>query len=732
MFLKKKKMQRIQDNKEKISILQLISKFFKQKENKSLFLGLSIVFVCVSLLLFYNKGEFKLDFKKGLPAKEDIYALTGFSYIDEQLTQDKIDRITDKVYLVYNIDEEISNKIIEELELFFEYLNKKDPDQEQKAFLDNFNIRQGYLTILKQASDNDKTLVSKIKSIIAHILERGIINEDEKYSLTKKKRYYISVINKSLKSESSCFVDDIITLSSVYRVTRDKLRITFKKNVKLRYASEELIENFLKPNLYENISEYEKAKRKLEKSIKPEYKIVVKNEVIIRKGEKVTLEHLKILEYMYENIVTSNMLNRLIYILLIIVMSIILIFSFIKHFQKRIFITTKNIIIFSVVIVLMLGLSKICESKGLDFYYVFAVMGAMLVTILINSIAGILSVIVLTIYSITFCQNSMIIMNFIICGAITVLIVSKVIRRTDILKAGFLVGISSFVVIFSYELLNSANFTYKLFYNPGISLGIIFFSSVIVIGMLPLFENIFKITTNIKLLELSDINHPLLKLLADKAPGTYHHSLVVSRLAEAATEEVGGNPLLARVGAYYHDIGKINKPEYFIENQENIQGKHEKLSPNMSSLIIIGHVKDGLELAEKYKLGDDIINIIYEHHGTGLIYFFYKKAQENLEQGKKGLNEDEFRYPGHKPKTKESAIIMLADSVEAASRTLTDPTPSRIKGLVQRIINDKFIDSQLEECELTLKDLSIIENCFIKIVNGIFHMRVEYPEDKKV
>ncbi|MBF0506933.1 MAG: HDIG domain-containing protein [Nitrospirae bacterium] len=244
--------------------------------------------------------------------------------------------------------------------------------------------------------------------------------------------------------------------------------------------------------------------------------------------------------------------------------------------------------------------------------------------------------------------------------------------------------------------------------------------------VLPVIEYVFTITTDISLIELLDLEQPLMHNLMISAPGTYHHSIIVGNLAETAAEAVGANPLLARVTACYHDIGKIRMPEYFVENQSNIANKHEKLMPHMSSMILIAHVKEGVELARQYKLPKHIVDIIQQHHGTSLITFFYQKA---LEQTKDVLPlQEDYRYPGPKPQTRVAAIVMMADAVEAASRSLAEPTPARISALVDKIINHIFLDGQIDECELTLKDISEIKERFTYILTGIFHRRIEYPE----
>jgi hypothetical protein len=256
-------------------------------------------------------------------------------------------------------------------------------------------------------------------------------------------------------------------------------------------------------------------------------------------------------------------------------------------------------------------------------------------------------------------------------------------------------------------------------------------AGVIATGFLPLIEMVFGFTTDIKLLELSSLDQPILKDLMVKAPGTYHHSVIVSSMVEATAESIYANPLLAKVSAYYHDIGKTKKPLYFVENQVRGDKRHEKLAPSMSSLILISHVKDGVELAKQNRLGKEIADIIQQHQGTRLISYFYQKAKEQTkEKGGKSspVKEEDFRYPGPKPQTKEAALVLVADAAEAVSRTLVDPAPARIKGVVQKIINDVFLDGQLDECELTLKDLNQIAKSFTKTLSGIFHTRIEYPE----
>ena len=301
-------------------------------------------------------------------------------------------------------------------------------------------------------------------------------------------------------------------------------------------------------------------------------------------------------------------------------------------------------------------------------------------------------------------------------------------QRTTIIKAGLFVGFINMLLLLAFGLLmENASLRDTLIGLPfGFIGGII--SSVIVTGLTPILEVVFGYTTNIKLLELSRMDHPLLKELALQAPGTYHHSMVISSLVESAAESINANPLLARVSAFYHDIGKMKKPQYFVENQRGGENKHERLNPSMSALILISHVKEGIELAKEYRLGEDIMHAIKEHHGNSLITYFYRKAKEMEDPEVHEVMEKDFRYPGQKPQTKEAGLVMLADAVEATCKSIPNPTPAKVKGTVQKIINKIFTDGQLDECELTLRDLNEIASSFNRVLNGIFHQRIVYPE----
>jgi hypothetical protein len=301
-------------------------------------------------------------------------------------------------------------------------------------------------------------------------------------------------------------------------------------------------------------------------------------------------------------------------------------------------------------------------------------------------------------------------------------------QRAAFYRSGLFAGLVNVLVILCIDLLSGSIFSPDIFIKllGGLFGGIL--SGILVAGITPALETIFGYTTSIKLLELSNLNQPLMQRMIVESPGTYHHSIIVASLVEAAAEAIHANSLLAKVSAYYHDIGKLTKPLYYIENQVSWKNKHDKLSPKMSSLVIISHVKDGCDLAKRYKLGRAITDAIRQHHGTSIVGFFYEKAQKDKDPSIRSIPESDFRYPGPKPQTKEAGLVLLGDVVEASSRTLNDPTPSRIKNLVQARIKQIFNDGQLDHCELTLSDLNKIAEVFERTLNAIFHHRVDYQE----
>jgi putative nucleotidyltransferase with HDIG domain len=373
--------------------------------------------------------------------------------------------------------------------------------------------------------------------------------------------------------------------------------------------------------------------------------------------------------------------------------------------QNSTFGTSPSSIIFGIPIAS--GAMIICLFLGLDIAIPFALLTAACTTVI-------------------FQNRFEIFIYFLLNSAMAAYWLQKCRERIVFIKAGLKIGLLNVVLSTAITVYISGFLGFKILevwafaFMGGIVAGIV------TTGIAPLVEIAFGYTTDITLLELANLERPILRRLMIEAPSTYHHSVIVGNMVEAAAAEIGANPLLAKVCGYYHDIGKIKKPLYFIENQQNGKNKHDKLAPSMSKHILVAHVKEGVEIAQQNKLGQAITDTIRQHHGTSLISYFYEKAKK--QKGENAVDIDNFRYPGPKPQTKEAGLVMLADVVEAASRTLDNPTPSRIQGLVQNLINKIFSDGQIDDCELTLKDLHKIAKTFNRILSGIHHHRIDYPE----
>src|SRR5438874_8921761 len=340
-----------------------------------------------------------------------------------------------------------------------------------------------------------------------------------------------------------------------------------------------------------------------------------------------------------------------------------------------------------------------------------------------------------------------------ISGFTAVYLTLQVRRRGQLIRAGVGVGLAIWLSSLSFGMIGPINLFPPMDNDWGmvglqsaLTLGNGIITAMIVGGALPMLEHLFQITTDVSWLELSDLNHPLLRRMTIEAPGTYHHSLVVANLAEAAAENIGANATLCRVCSYFHDVGKLVKPQYFTENVSFERNPHDDLAPTMSALIIIAHVKEGVDLALKHRLNRRIIDIIQEHHGTSLVYYFYKRALQQQEDARTGgkimklreddvpeVREETFRYNGPKPQTKESAIVSLVDIVESASRSLEKPTPQKIEQLVSELISQRIADGQLVECDLTLRDLNLIAERFRFTLMTMLHTRIAYPkQDSKI
>lgn len=494
----------------------------------------------------------------------------------------------------------------------------------------------------------------------------------------------------------------------------DRLYVSDSQKTLLRQIGVQL----LRPNLLYNAASTERLRQEAEAKVLPVR--VQKGQKIIGQGEIATEREIWLLEDLGLLRPALNWLMALGAFLYMLV-ALAPIFIYLLLFRRDVWRDPKQLLLIGLIILLT---GVICRASGvLSGFLMPVAMASILIAVLIEPrLAAVASI---TMAMIAGALSGFEIAFFgvgLVGGVIGAFSVSRMHQRFDLVRAGAFIAGSATLLTVALDLLLGVGLSALLNDVMRAAVGGIL-AAILGFGVLPFLERPFGIASTIKLLELSNPNHPLLRRLLVEAPGTYNHSIIVANLAEAAAEAVGANGLLARVGSYYHDVGKIKRPYFFIENQFMMDNPHDKYPPSLSTLVITSHVKDGMEMVRENKLPEVLVDIVQQHHGTTLAGYFYHKAKELGE-----VREEDYRYPGPTPRTKEAAIVMLADSVEAAVRSLSQPTPGRIDGLVRKLIKERLNDGQLDQCEITLRQLDEVGTAFVHILSGIFHKRIEYPD----
>lgn len=550
--------------------------------------------------------------------------------------------------------------------------------------------------------------------------------------------YLLSKVTDNELDIFEAFTKQLITESMSEDVTESNLAIHIHRlqnsyqseqsiGQELKLIGGQLVKGILKTN---RIVDDEATAKKREEAYNDNANIVKikKGSRVISFGDIVTTDKLKLLEELnlldtkgsYDYLFSIGILSFILFLTAIAAV-------FLRKYNRTIYNSRRDLFLICLIVTIILILARYLYP----FYEGLVIpvfVGTLLLSILLNvEVAVIINcVLAISISVMTQGEYKFLYMGL-ICGSISAFLVSRANQRSRLSMNGVLLGLINvvFIVCVNFivksDLKNILTESLVVFLNGMVSM-------VLTIGLLPLFESVFDIVTPLKLLEISNPNHPLLKRLLIEAPGTYHHSLMVGNLAENATEDLGGNALLARAGAYFHDVGKLKRPDLFKENQL-ADNPHDRMAPNLSTLIITSHTKDGLEIASKHKLPQAVKDIIKQHHGTTLVAYFYHKATKTENSN---VKQEDFRYEGPKPQTKEAAVVMLADTVEAAVRSMTDRTEAKIETLIRKLIKDKLDDGQLNNCQLTLNDLDKIADSFMRVLSGYFHAREQYPEIKEI
>ena len=732
----------------------------------SIFIGLSLIF---SILLFPSILTPPKTYNLGDVADRDIKASREFLVENTDLTEKNRQEAIRAVLPVYDFDPTATDVVPRVREAFAvgrKYLSDSlklawtstSPEDVQKEYLDMTNaFRERFFEILDipennalfhilVTSDFSPKAESAVTRLSTDVFTRGVVGNQVMLKSYGSKGIILQNIKDGKEAQISDlerFYDLKTAIHFVREQGRPLIRTLWPEE--LAQATLALAVSLIKPNLTFNKRETALRKEAAGKSVKPFFFKVKKGEIFIREGARITPEQLLKLNAQYKNLKQKKMLGR------VPAMAVLMAFLLISMYQlglrksrstdSEIRDLLLNAVMLLVIFFMVIAFNSVAieTARGFHFFSPRALLyaipvagGAMLICVFHGIVTAASFSLVVSVLACAVVDGRV---EFFIYFFVSSLLAATWVRRYRdrgvFVEAGLKVGLCNMILAFAMEGLHGDFFSVESViacssaFIGGVLVG------VIATGLMPLIEMAFGYTTDIKLMELANLDQPLLRELMVQAPGTYHHCVIVSNMVEASARAIGANPLLAKVAAYYHDIGKIKKPLYFIENQAGRGNRHEKLAPSMSALILIAHVKDGVELARQAKLGREIISIIEQHHGTSLIQFFYGKAKERAEKkGDKalGVKEEDFRYRGPRPQTKEAGLVMLADVIEAASKTLVDPTSARIQGMVQKIMNKVFSDGQLDECELTLKDLHAIAKSFNQTLSGIFHHRVEYPE----
>lgn len=681
----------------------------KRNNIRRIFLFVS-VFVLSYLLLITAIKPQQYSLEVGDIPRSDIKAPRDT--IDERATKEAEDKALEKVDKQYTQKAEVKKQAEDNVILLFEKLN---------TIINN----QSAQTATSTSVESNVSELKKIEGIALSEDEYKELLNIPKEQLSSLQKDVLNIIDKTYEKNINEKDDESLNIARDSAVSLvEKLNLADK----LKYVLEELVKGQINPNCF---YDEEKTQELIDETRKSVAKVVIKqNQIIVKEGVPVTQNQLDIISdlgMLDDGKNTSIYLY--VYIVLAMFVGIIMFlqYNYIDRNYSEIFKNTKKITLISVINLMTLVFARTIGLVS-PFLIPFAC-APILLTLLINyKISIVISILNVIVISIATGFDAQVMMLGVISSILGATLLKKMQQRNELLYSTIYLSIVGVIITVSTGILISSNLR-EVLIKSGITFigGVL--SGIFALGILPFLEGTFNEVTTLKLLELSNPNHPLLKKLLMEAPGTYHHSMLVANLAEMASEEVGANSVIVRIGSYYHDVGKTERPYFFGENQMGGENPHNHMTPNLSAKIIISHVKDGIELARKHNLPKVIQDIIGEHHGTTLVKYFYYTMKNNSENPE-AVKEEDYRYPGPIPNSKEAGIIMLADSVEAAVRSIKEPSEDKIKEMINNIISDKLSCGQLNDCNLTIKDIEKIKKCFLTALNGIYHHRIEYPKEK--
>lgn len=638
-------------------------------------------------------------------------------------TEQKRKEAADKVKDAITIDTEVANEVSQNIQqLFSKTLEIKSTnvddiktsdlvftDQEKALIEDNNTSKNELIKLKRLKADVDIRLSDESFKILLSLNANEFESLNKYLDETMGELYKQYQINTDLK-QAQDFINSQFNVSDF--------------NISTRELGKSIGYNLVKPNVKNDSVKTKEQKEEAMKAVQPV--MIKENQIIVKEGEPVTSEQIEVLKllgiYGEDN---SFAVMASISLLVIIAITLLIEGFYIYKYHKKAY-TNKMLILICLLQCFSILIARIVSYIS-PFLIPLACVPMLMALLIDENLSIILNVINCVFIAIATHGNVPITLMAVTNAIMGTTLLKKMDTRNDILYSSLYICGINLVFTAALSYIQVDNSFKAMLIKCGYSSIASLLSGVLTIGVLSSLESLFDIVTTVKLLELSNPNQPLLKKLLMEAPGTYHHSVLVANLSELAAEAIGANSVLARVGAYYHDVGKLKRSYFFKENQVGMSNPHDKLSPNLSTLIIIGHVKDGIELAKEYKLPEVIQDIIREHHGTSLVKYFYITMKNNSEKPEE-VREEDFRYPGPNPRSREAGIIMLADGVEAAVRSISEPTTGKIQEMVNNIIKGRLNDGYLDSCDLTLKDIDKIRKAFLKGLSGIYHERIEYPK----
>ncbi len=712
-------------------------------------LGFSIL---LTLLIAPGLSVRPPRYEPGTIATVDLKAPYDFSYEDEDTTRARRDEAEAEVPEVYDFNNRAAISARTEIATGFELgrglEEEKSPEEAVLSALFN-DVRAAFEVPLTEADFTflleqvfSPEIEQALGDIVANMLQREIVESKDRLLAAGQ-----PITRRDEISDTGTLVRDfsrVFTVDQAQQQLEERAALLTDLEPTLRKRVARLGALFIQPTLTFNFAETQELRRTAREEVAPVFFHIRKGRAIVRAGDEIDEGVLRQLEVLSDAAGERWQLAGVVGAFILSAILFYCLWQLLRPVRPTLSWKRRSFALVGLVIVFQLALARV-------LFFVFSTVGeqivtppfnnvssyqylvplaavAVLISLLENASTALVASVVFSVAHGLMTGNLQLgVFSLLSClGAILGMVQYK--QRTALIKTGAFVGSVNLVIVLGIDLLSErfepvATFGFDLLCALLSGAGV----AIVVSFVLPALESLFDRTTDIKLLELSNNNIPILRKLALEAPGTYHHSVVVGSLAESAAESIGANAVFCRTAALYHDIGKLRKVDYFVENQYGGANRHDRLSPQMSALIIASHVKEGVEMGKEMHLPPEIVDIIPQHHGTKLITYFYEKAKESHDPALGEVMEAEFRYPGPKPQTKEAGIIMIADAVEAASRTLEDPSPARLKGVIRQIIDYIFLDGQLDECDLTLRDLEGISQSFLRVLMGIYHHRVSYP-----